>query len=147
MRSPVSVLSINASNNRANQATSVCSGVAIVNVAPIVPQVSNGTSGFLTEPNNERKKCALTEFCTAWVFTPTAVATGLAPKYEAVRHIYLVGGKAKNGGFEKIFLFFEKIFQVSYFKPRLFSVYHSMAVSAQNSKILQLCFSSWLEGV
>jgi hypothetical protein len=68
-----------------------------------VLQVLFRTIGFLTKPNNERK-CALTEFCTAWVFTPTAVSTGLAPKYEAVRHIYLGGGKAKNGGFEKIFL-------------------------------------------
>ena len=58
---------------------------------------------LLTEPNNERKNCALTEFCTAWFFNSTAVATGLAPKYEAVRHIYLVGSKAKNGYFGKIF--------------------------------------------
>ena len=102
MLSPVSVLFINANTFEANQATFECSRDVIFTRAPIVPQVPNGTLGFLTEPNNERKKCALTEFCTAWVFTPTAVATGLAPKYEAVRHIYLGGGSAEIDGFAKI---------------------------------------------
>ena len=102
--SPVSVLFVNANTFEANQATFECSRGVIFTRALIVPQVPNGTVGFLTKPNNERKKCALTEFCTAWVFTPTAVATGLAPKYEAVRHIYLVGGKASNSGSEEIFL-------------------------------------------
>jgi hypothetical protein len=103
VRSPVSVLFINANTFEANQATFECSGDVIFTRAPIVPQVPNGTLGFLTEPNNERKICALTEFCTAWVFTPTAVSTGLAPKYEAVRHIYLVGSNTKKLVLGKIF--------------------------------------------
>jgi hypothetical protein len=97
--SPVSVLFINANTFAANQATVECSRDVIFTRALIVLQVLFRTIGFLTEPNNERKNCALTEFCTAWVFTPTAVSTGLAPKYEAVRHIYLGGGSAWKADF------------------------------------------------
>ena len=73
----------------ANQTTTERSGDVIFNGAPIVLQVLFRTISFLTEPNNERKKCALTEFRRFGFSRPRTITTGLALKYGAVRQIYL----------------------------------------------------------
>ena len=101
--SPVSVLFINANTFEANQATVECSRGVIFTRALIVLQVLFRTISFLTEPNNERKKCALTEFRRFGFSRPRTITTGLALKYGAVRQIYLGASTTENGRQEKIF--------------------------------------------
>ena len=120
----------------ANQTTTERSGDVIFNGAPIVLQVLFRTIGFLTEPNNERKKCALTEFRRFGFSRPRTITTGLALKYEAVRQIYLGASTTENGGFEKLFsdiwLSITPIFRLEPRSDRLPSIWRRSP--GQNSK-------------
>jgi hypothetical protein len=87
----------------ANQTTTECLRDVIFTSALIVLQVLYRTIGFLIEPNNEKRKCALTEFRRFGFSRPRTIPTGLALKYEAVHQIYLVFRIAENTRLDKYF--------------------------------------------